>query len=274
MKRKLSIILVLMMLLTMLAAFPASAATGYKLVKKETNTSYYRFSPDEKWQKSGTQWTKFSYNSKNDVSKVNYNNDSASMENLSYKYKNGKKNEMLTDGGSWAGEKVYYDKKGRRTKSTHETVKKKYRYNSKGYVSSITYNKSWVRDKRKKETWSYTYNGKKLKTAAHKVLKKNGSLVSRADYQFNSKGLPAKVTISEPWLNSNKTITYTYTYSNGLVKSVDKVVLNDSQDIQYKEHIVFTYTGKKADASRYRMMIMNLLEPDNFYGTTAPGAWY
>lgn len=277
MKRKLSIIMVMMLLLTMLSAVPASAASGYKLVKKTTDTSYYRLSADEKWQKAGGDnplRTKYSYNSKNDVTKIVLNDYLPDQLSFSYKYKNGRKSTMLTEGGSWLGEKVYYDKKGRRTRSTTETVNKKYKYNSRGYVSSISYSKPWVSDSRKKETWSYKYNGKVLKAATHKILKKNGALISRADYKFNSKGLPVKVTTKYVALGSTETTSYSYTYSKGLVKSVDKTEVFSNQENQYKDHIVFTYTNKKTDASRYRMMIMNVLEESNFYGTTGPGSWY
>lgn len=267
-KMLLAIVTVSMLILS---AFPVSAATS-RPVSKKTDTYYYRYDPADAWQKVdgvNPAWTKYYYNNKKDLTKINNNNWATNIVKYEYKYKKGKKDSMTTDGGSWSGENVFYNKNGRRTKSTHETCKKKYTYNSKGFVKTITYDAPWVRDSRFKESWSYKYNGKLLKKGTHKIMSKDGTVIEKQIIDFNSKGLPVKLTTSYNDNRNTEVKTFTYKYSKGLVKSV----VTESALSKVKSS--FTYNNKiKINADRYRMMMTDILLDADFYGDTGPGTWY
>lgn len=270
MKRRLRTILALVTILTLLSAVSASAATEYKLVQKETTTFYYRPAESDPWTKvegDNPIPTTYTYNSHNDLTRSKYGNFTRDAVKFKYTYKNGKKKTMSISNGSWSGRVITYDKKGRWSKADHESVNAKFKYNSKGYMSSVTYSKSWRLDKRYKETWLYKYNGSKLKKGTHKVLKKNGSLISKDVVEFNSEGLPSKKTTTYTDGRYPEVTTYTYTYNNkGCVKSV---VMEKPTS---KEKTTFKYTSKKITPKRYRNMITALML--DIYGDTCPAMWY
>ena len=279
MKRRFSIV-VIAMLLVLGMAVPAFAATGGYTIGKVTYTEYTRDDAG-KMQQSNIYSTKYKYNKKKDLTELVFGKYSGVQ--YDYKYKNGKKSTMTTNGGSWAGAKIYYNKKGQRTKRVWENSSTKYYYNAKGYVKKIQHNKPWPRDNRYKETWTYKYSGSKLKTATLKILNKSGKVIERQVCSFNNKGL-LEERIHEYGPDSDNSgikerSTYTYKYKNGMVKSVMKKTYgideeDGSESLQGQYKYSFTYTKTKIPAARYRMMMLNVIEESAFYGEDGPGTWF
>ena len=286
------IIISLMLLMVFLMSTSAvSAATKYKLPSEITwkykyNNIYYDDEGNiaDNWTSWSSEKAKYKYDKKKNLTKRSYKYHPITYKN---KYKKGKRIKTVVNDDGFKITALF-NKKGKMIKYGDA----KFKYNKRGFQTEMILKRPWSSyGNKKRETWSYKYNGKKLKSAVHKHYDDQGKITYEGveTISFNGKGLPKKIVMEDPVYNENWYMTIEYKYKKGLVNKVTTTrytyrdVYGDNDEIvgrvavpEYVDQYVYKYTKKKTSLFRYNMMIMRTSSiawaNDNPYN--GPGIWF
>ena len=304
--KRVSVLLSLALILTLVAPVPAMAASGGKLIKSVKEYDYYADYNDSgkvirsKYELSWKADYKFDKSYPTQLKEFYYGSERGYTDTFKYKMKKNKPKSMkLKNSINKVSTKSKYNKKGQRTSTKYTNFFKRrttagtYKYNKNGFVTSYvykttskniwgttssnsttTYNYAYKMQKGlPKElttTYNYTYSYTDKKNPKNSYTNKSGPSTYYAT--FNGKGL---ITTVGRVSNGKKYPWYTVTYKLKKGKVVSAVV-NDVEDyndngtptkVSPMRKYTFSYTKNKAAKGRYANMINSQLGFDSEFGT-------